>query len=482
MAEAAARDEPTPADDGGRPAREILGDRRMSDLEALLWNVDKDPYLSSNFGSVTLLAASPDLDRFRRRMKQAVSRIPRLHQHVVPALGRMAPPEWQDDPDFDIDRHVRHLALPTPGHERQLFDLAAQFVQDPLDRTRPLWEFLLVDGLPGGRAALLQKMHHTITDGEGGIRLSEQFLDIVPDAPDVDDVDITCEPAPAGSLLGTASETFTHGWHRTMGIAHRTAGLVADTVRNPTQLGALGPDAVETGRSVLRQLTVTDQHHSPLWNEPTLARRLEVLDVSFDDAHLAAKRLGGSLNDLFVAASADAAGRYHRDLGAPVDELRMAMPVSTRQGRSAGGNSFVPTRVLVPTGDLDPAARFAMVHDALSRTKRERAIGVVQGLAGVVNLLPTSVVVRIARQQAETVDFTTSNVRAAPFDLYIAGARIEATYPLGPLAGCAFNATVMSYRGWLNVGLHVDAGLISEPELLRAHLVEAFAELIATGS
>ena len=94
-----------------------------------------------------------------------------------------------------------------------------------------------------------------------------------------------------------------------------------------------------------------------------------------------------------------------------------------------------------------------------------------------VNLLPTSVVVRIARQQAETVDFTTSNVRAAPFDLYIAGAHIEATYPLGPLAGSAFNLTMMSYRGWLNMGLHLDTGAVTEPELLRDHLVEAFAEL-----
>ncbi len=460
----------------------MLGGRRMSDLEALLWNVDKDPYLSSNFGSVTLLASSPDFGKFRRRMLQAVSHIPRLHQRVVPALGRMAPPEWQDDPDFDIDRHVRHLALPEPGHERQLFDLAAWFVQDPIDRTRPLWEFVLVDGLPGGRAALLQKMHHTITDGEGGIRLSEQFIDPTPDAPDVDEVPIVTEAEHRGSLVGTATETLWHGWHRGLGIAQRSVGLAADTARHPTHLGTMGSDVVETGRSVLRQLTVTDQHHSRLWNEPSLGRRLEVLDVSFDDARLAAKSLGGSLNDLFVTASAAAAGAYHRDLGCPVDELRMAMPVSTRQGRSAGGNSFVPTRVLVPTGDLDPATRFAMVHESLGRTKHERAIGLMQGLAGMVNLLPTSVVVRIARQQAETVDFTTSNVRAAPFDLYIAGAHIEATYPIGPLAGCAFNATVMSYRGWLNIGLHLDSGLVTEPELLRGHLVEAFAELLAAGS
>jgi diacylglycerol O-acyltransferase len=477
----AAPDE-TPHELEDRLPRELLGGRRMSDLEALLWNVDKDPYLSSNFGSISLLESTPDLPRFRRRMLQAVARIPRLHQRVVPAFGRLAPPEWHDDPDFDIDHHVRHVALPKPGSLRQLFDLATQFVQDPLDRTRPLWEFLIVDGLPGGQAALVQKMHHTITDGEGGIRLSEQFLDVAPDAPDVAEVTITADTNPPDSLLDTAGETLVHGWHRTLGIAHRTVEIAAGSALHPSRLGQMGIEAVETSRSVVRQLTVTDHHHSSIWQSSSLGRRLEVLDVDLDDARAAAKGLGGSLNDLFVTASAAAAGAYHRDLGAEVDELRMAMPVSTRQDRSAGGNQFVPTRVLVATGDLDPVTRFALVHEALKRTKEERAIGMVEGLAGLVNLLPTSVVVRIARQQAETVDFATSNVRAAPFDLFIAGARMKATYPIGPLAGTAFNVTMMSYSGVLNLGVHIDTGMVTEPERLRGHLVEAFAELIAAGT
>jgi len=454
----------------------------MSDLEALLWNVDKDPYLSSNFGSVTLLDGAPDLARFRRRMLVAVSRIPRLHQHVVPALGRLAPPEWRDDADFDIDRHLRHVALPAPGSLRQLFDLAALFVQDPLDRTRPLWEFVIVDGLADGRSALIQKMHHTITDGEGGIRLSEQFIDVAREVPVDDEVTISSGPEGSGSLWGTTSDTLAHGWRRGLGIAVRTIGVAVDTACHPTQLVHLGAGTVETGRSVARQLTVTDPHRSPLWSGATLGRHFEVLDVPFDETHRAAKALGGSINDLFVAATVAGAGDYHRQLGADVDELRMAMPVSTRQGGSAGGNSFVPTRVLVPAGDIDPVTRFEQVHELLSRTKTERAIGLVAGLAGVANLLPTSVLVRIARQQAETVDFTTSNLRAAPFDLYIAGARIEGTYPLGPLAGTAFNLTMMSYRGMLNLGLHVDSGVVTDPPRLRDAIAEGFAGLIAAGS
>ena len=100
-----------------------------------MWNVEKDPHLDPTFGSVTILDASPDLDRLRRRLLRMVDRIPRLHQRVVPSLGRLAPPEWQDDPEFDIDYHMRHVALPAPGSRRQLFDLATLLVRDPFDRT-----------------------------------------------------------------------------------------------------------------------------------------------------------------------------------------------------------------------------------------------------------------------------------------------------------------------------------------------------------
>ena len=160
----------------------------------------------------------------------------------------------------------------------------------------------------------------------------------------------------------------------------------------------------------------------------------------------------------------------------------MAMPISTRKDKAAGGNSFVPTRELVPAGIEDPVERFAAVHEALNRTKGEKILGVVDGAAGFANLLPTSVLVRFARQQTETIDFTTSNVRAANFDLYIGGGLILGTYPLGPLAGTAFNLTMMSYRGQLNMGLYVDTGAIEDPELLRTCLIESFAELVAAGS
>jgi WS/DGAT/MGAT family acyltransferase len=455
---------------------------RMSDLEALMWTLEKDPYLSSTFANVTILDRRPDVKRLRRRMERALAVVPRLRQRVVPSLGRLAPPEWRDDPDIDLDFHIRTIALPKPGSERQLFDLATVLAAEPFDRSRPLWRFTVVEGLTGRRAALVQQMHHTITDGEGAVRMSVQFLDFERDAPDPEPVAEVPPPDPPGpdSLLGTATDALGHITRRGLGMARRTIDEAGDMARHPDKALGLLAASGETAQSVARQAVVTDAAHSPLWTQRTLLRRLDVLKVPLDDTRAAAKALGGSVNDLFVAAVAGGAGAYHRERGHDVQELRMAMPISTREKGASTGNAFMPTRTLVSTIE-DPEVRFHAVREQLGVTKAERSLRLVQSIAGLTNLLPTSVLVRAARSQTETVDFTTSNVRGAPFDLFIAGARIDANYPLGPVAGTAFNATVLSVAGSLDIGVHTDAGAVEDPAALRDAIAASFDELLALG-
>lgn len=461
--------------------REMRAGRRMTDVEALMWNLEKDPHLSASIANVTLLDRSPDRERLRARLERAVTMVPRLRQRVVPALGRLAPPEWREDPDFDLDFHVRWVALPAPGTMRQLLELATTVTNDPFDRTRPLWEFVVVEGVEGGRAAMVQKLHHAVTDGEGGMRMSEQFIDLTRDAIEPIAGD---RPAPAlteASLLDTTVDTLTHNLRRGVGIARRGVEEVAATVQHPSRLGELRAGGMELARSATRQLLVTDRARSPLWTGRSLRRQVEVLRVPFDDAKAAAASLGGSLNDLLVTAAAGGAGAVHRAAGSPVDELRISMPVSTRHDASAGGNAFTPTRVLVPVGIEDPAARFAAIRERLATTKGERAISLVSGLAGLANLLPTSALVRLARQQVETVDFAVSNVRGAPVPLYIAGARIDANHPIGPTGGTAWNLTLLSYNGSLDLGLNVDLGAVDDPGALRAAIEAEFSTLLAAG-
>jgi WS/DGAT/MGAT family acyltransferase len=460
--------------------REMRNDRRMSDVEALMWNLDKDPHLSASIANVTVFDVLPDPARLRARLERAVGTVPRLRQRVVPALGRLAPPEWRDV-DCDLDYHLRWMALPAPGTMRQLLDLATTLVQTPFDRTRPLWEFVVIEGLEGDRAAMVQKLHHAIADGEGSIRMSEQFIDLARDA--TEPIAPSRPPAPPidTTFAATTFDTLTHQVRRALGVTQRTLGGGMHLVRDPRQARAAAEDAIELGRSALRQLVVADPARSPLWTERSLRRRIDTIQAPLEEAKAAAKALGGSLNDLFVTAAAGGAGAYHRAAGAPVDELRISMPVSTRRDRSAGGNAFTPTRVLVPVGIEDPAERFTAIRARLETTKQERAMGLVDALAGVANLLPTSVAVRLARQQVETVDFATSNVRGAPFPLFIGGARILANFPVGPTGGTAWNLTLLSYDGSLDMGLNTDVGAVEDPEGLRDAIEAELVALLALG-
>jgi WS/DGAT/MGAT family acyltransferase len=461
--------------------RVVRDERRMTDLEALMWTLDKDPHLTSAFTNVTVLDRLPDHERLRHKLIEAVDAIPRLRQRVVPALGRLAPPTWETDPAFDIDYHLKTTALAGPASMRDLLDLATRIHQAPFERTRPLWEFTVVGGLEGGQAAIVQKMHHTVTDGVGGIRLAERFVDLEreprePRTPPLDEP----EPGPVSTnVLRRLTDTAGHLARRSGSAAVGAVTWGAGLLVHPTRWPRVGADVVHTAASVARQVTDSGPGGSELWTPRTLRRRIETLRVPFDDTKAAARRHGVSINDVFVAAAARGAGAYHAGAGDEAPALRMAMPVSTRTDGSAAGNAFALTRTTLPVQIDDPAENLRQVSEALSQTKGEPAFRLLEQLAGAANTLPTSALVRLARSQTEAVDFTTSNVRGAPFPVFMGGARVVANYPVGPLAGTAFNITLLSYDGWMNMGLHVDTGAIERPGALREAIELAFDELLA---
>lgn len=453
-------------------------ERRMSDAEGLMWRVDKDPHLSSTFGTVSVLDRAPDFDALRARMEQATWAVPRLRWRVHPAPVNLSAPLWVDDPDFDIDNHVRRIALPKPGTLRQLLDLATMLTNDALDRSRPLWQFVVVEGLRGGKAALVQKMHHTITDGEGGVQMSLQYLDFerqAPPRPPVDPglVDVA-PPPPPPTAVETMRDLVAGGFRLPLGVAKQVRSLLAD----PTALPATSAATMETIRGVLQQLADVERARSPLWTERSLRRHAEVVRAPFRPTKDAARRLGGTLNTAFVTAAAEAAARYHDDLGAPVEHLRTTMAVSTRTS-STDANAFTLARMMVPAGPMPVQDRFRLIQAIADEARGGSGGASLQTLAAVAAALPTSVVTRLARQQAQTIDFATSNVKAAPMPVYIAGAKLMENYPLGPLAGVAFNLTLLSYNGSLDMGLNIDAAAVAEPELLAKHLDRAFADLVA---
>ena len=469
------------ADEATGKASYADDDRRMSDAEALMWRLEKDPYLSSNIGTVTIVDRPPDFDRLRARMERALSRVPRLRWRVQPNPADLGAPMWADDPDFDINLHVRHISLPQPGTRRQLFDLASVMVLDPFDRTRPLWQFTVIDGLENGQAALLTKMHHTITDGINGVRMSMEYLDLDAEGAsplstfsDVPTVAYTPSDADNGALstIAMVRSVLEGSFRLPLSVAKQVRELLADPASIPKASSA----AVGTLRGLVAQISETDSARSPLWTGRSMRRSFETARTGFEPTRAAAKRLGGSINTAFLTAAAEAASRYHIEFGAPTPALRASMAISTRK-EDSGANAFSVVRMLVPTDEMPIAERFALVADVADAARTAPGSGAMEMVATIATALPTSLMTRIARQQTQTIDFATSNVRASPVPVYVAGAKTLANYPIGPLAGVAFNATMLSYDGSLDIGINIDAAAVEHPARLAELLQQAFKDL-----
>ncbi len=476
--------------------REMRFSDRMSDHEALMWNIEKDPWLNPSGAALTILQGSIDDEHFRRTMRRAVAKMPRLYERVVPGLGRLAPPAWVPDPEFDLDYHMRRLRLPKPGTDRQLFDLAAQLYQEPLDRTRPLWRFVVIDGLSGGRSAIWSILHHAVADGIGQLRMAEMYQQLDPDAPPPDDIDLEAIVAAAvethhakqlgGDLTdgfaATLGQSLAHLVRRELGVVRRVAGEVVIWPADPQR-------ARDTIEGVLGALTSTVgaltgsgnevEGGSPLWKERSRHRHLEHVSVPLDELKAAAKRLDVTINDLFLAAMTEGAVRYHADRDVEVDAFNTSFVLSTRHDTAIGGNSFTPVPVQVPGTAMPLDERIADIHERLVEKRESMSTGGGMGaLSGIANLLPTSVVTSAARSAAGKIDFATSNLRGAPFVLYVSGARVLRIISMGPVAGTACNATALSYENSFDVGLFIDPTAIDAPGDFRDAVEAAFTDIL----
>jgi WS/DGAT/MGAT family acyltransferase len=467
----------------------------MSDTEAVMWAVEKDPALRSDFCNLTILDRVPTRERMREAVETALVAIPRLGQRVVAAPLRIVPPAWVDDPNLDLDYHVRWLAAPAPGGTRELLDLCAALAEAPFDRSRPLWEFTIIDGLTGGRAAMLQKVHHTITDGVGGLRLSLALVDLERDPPrdrprvatlreEVSGIAAAARrdtaltrTSPADVVRDAVVDAVARGASAARLATSETAHLLA----HPAEVPSRAIDAATLAASLRRQLVVTEGACSDALAHRSLRRHFEVAVASLPDAKEAATRLGGTVNDVFVTALTGALGAYHRAAGSACTELRMAMPVSTRSRRDESANRFAPARVLVPIEPRDAVERFAIVRERLASARHEVALGAVDALARVGALLPTALLVPIVRNQARTIDFAASNLRGSPVPLYLAGAKITASHPFGPRTGCALNATLLSYCDELHQGLNLDPAAFDDPARFVELLTESWDDVLRAG-
>lgn len=469
----------------GKRSKGVAFDAWMSDNDALMWRIERDPLLRSTILCLWTLDRPPDRVRLHATLERTERLVPRLRQHVVSDPLGVSPPRWEPDPYFDIHYHVRTVRAPGAGTMRDLLDLAAPVVMQAFDKDRPLWELYCVEGLEGGRAAVLLKLHHAISDGVGLVRMTEGLVERSRDA----------VPRPVGGEYlreehdtGERGELFHLGeavLHRATTAIKRGRRAAAAMRRGLTSfaghpLTAAG-EAVQTLESVARLLRPVSAPMSPLWRNRSLGLHLDVLEIPLDDMLDTAHSVGCTLNDVFIAAVAGGLARHHEDADKPTKALRMNMPINLRSGEKGlhAGNQFVPARFAIPLDIEDPRERMRAVHELVVKQRKEPALGWMEEITAAINVLGEAGATRLTGTMMKALDLVTSNVPGPSFSVYMSGARIERMFPFGPPAGAAVNITLFSYDGVAHVGINADRAAVGDCARLRYHLEQGFADVLS---
>ena len=387
---------------------------------------------------------------------------------------------WEPVSDLDLAYHVRRFRVAGGGTLDAVLDHARAMAMAGLDRSRPLWEFALVEGLDGGRSALVTKLHHVLTDGVGAVQLAAHLFDFEPEPPARRRHEpALAHPAPPDPVVRFAGDVIREFGATTDAAVHQLGTTIPAFIRNALRPRKAIGDGLELVRSIGRTVSPTLTTLSPVMTERSTSSSFHLVDVPLADLRRGARAAGGTLNDGFLAGIAGGLRRYHEHHGASVGELRVAMPISLRaHGDADGGNHVTVLRFVVPVGIEDAAERVAAMGEIGKERRHEASLPFTDSIAGVLNLLPSSAIGSMMKH----VDFLASNVPGTPVPLYLEGVQVERFFPFGPTAGSAVNITLMSYCDRCCIGVNCDHAAIPDGDVFVGHLEQGFAEVTALGT
>ena len=464
--------------------------RQLTALDAQFLALES-PRQAGHVGAVAVLdpATRPngrlELADIQNLIAERLPLLPPFRWRLKPVPLGLDYPYWIDDPDFDLEYHVRELAIASPPTDEKLGDQVARIFGRSLDRTRPLWEVYVIQGLADGHVAVMTKIHHSLIDGLSGAEIMGVLLDLTPEGRELPD-----EP-PATMAIPDREpgerEMLIRGLLGAPRYATRVARALPATLPNIEDVAVLAqiPGAKLVGRTtatVARLLRGGDQRvleRSTL--EPPRTqfnghvsphRRFAFGQLSLADVKAAKNAHGCTVNDVVLSVCAGAVRRWlieHEDL--PEDPLVAQVPVSVRTKKQFGtyGNRIGMLSVPLFTNEADPVERLMLVHDAMGLAKERHKAMPAELLQDATQFIPPAVFSRAARitfslaaTRKPIWNLVVSNVPGPQFPLYMAGARLVANYPVSVITdGMGLNITVMSYDG------HLDFGIVADREQMR---------------
>jgi WS/DGAT/MGAT family acyltransferase len=418
----------------------------------------------------------------RAMVERRLNRAAPFRRRLVEVPFRLAHPLWIEDPDFDLDYHVRRACLPSPGGQQELEDFVGQVVGLPLDRERPLWEMYVVEGLEGGQEAIVVKMHHAAIDGVSGAALTASWLDLEANPPpeaEGDDWKPERVPNEIDLLVGAWAELASSPVKAARAVRRlvETALHVSEHNRTP---GVVPPPSPFSAPRTSFNLAITPH------------RRVAFSELALEDLKAVKNHFGCTVNDVVLALCAGALRRYLLDRGElPEEPLVGFVPVSVRadEEKLSAGNRLSAMLTSLATDVADPLERLRMISAAMSEAKNQDSLIGPDLLTDWTEFTFPALIGRAARLISSMRVFdlvrpafnvTISNIPGPQFPLFLAGARVTGMYPLGPVVeGAGLNMTVMSYCGTVYFGINGCRETVPEVAKLPGLIVESLDELLA---
>ncbi len=415
-----------------------------------------------------------------RHLESRIHTIPRYRQRVVFVPLNLGLPTWQDDPSFDIRRHVRRVRPRGPVDDARLAQIAAKLFAPAMDRSRPLWDVTLIEGLTDGRSALLARAHHCMVDGVSGVELLVALLDLAPTPREVEPPAEPWTPQPTPAPAEMMSEAVWDWLYQQVGFWSELQLTLLNPEEGRRRLLTMARSFQKVSRFLLKPAPPTS------FNAPVTPRRaLAWTEMPFADVRAIRNAVGGTVNDVALTILAGALARYlglHSTDGV-VPELRVLIPVNVRREDEQGtlGNRVSFMVAGLPLAVRDPVQKLVAISKQVQGLKRARAPEGLDMVAQLLSQVPPPFAAGAA--SLATFPFTVSNlvctnVPGPMVPLYCVGHRMLAHYPLAPISfNLGVNVGVMSYDQRLFWGLVADAASMPDPERLARNLDEAFVEL-----
>jgi diacylglycerol O-acyltransferase len=454
---------------------------RLTRLDASFLYLE-EPDTPMHVGGVLILERPPGgVEALARLVAARLPLVPRYRQRVAEVPGHLADPVWVDDPDFDIDYHVRRSGLPRPGTETQLLDLVSRLTSRPLDRRRPLWEAYLVEGLSGDRVAVVTKTHPALVDGLSALDIGQVLLDVDPDAPTPPVEEWRPRRPPSGArLVWGALDEYARRPSRVVDTAW---GAVIDVRSTAARLTGVAGGLLRTARK-----TIMSAPSSPLNASLGRQRRVAVARAELDDLKRIRKAHGGTVNDVLLTVVTGALREWLLSRGEPVvvgTSVRALVPVSMRDEDAAATNRVSSYLVDLPVGEPNPRVRLARLSYAMRGIALHGQSVGADSLIALTGFAPPTLHAlgaRAARGLSRRLfNLVVTNVPGPQLPLYAAGSRMLEVFPVVPLArgqGLAIGMT--SYDGRVFFGLNADRDGVGDVDVLADLIEQEVGELVET--